>query len=120
MAEASNTPTPNLPTRIDWRTELAKFRRPGLAQIGILAGVAALLALLVVGALWVNTPNYDVLYRGLADADAGQIMEVIETIAHMAEKNNHDVMQVVHEIEGLRQIAETLKQQVSQFKTRGI
>ena len=51
MAEASNTPTPNLPTRIDWRTELAKFRRPGLAQIGILAGVAALLALLVVGAL---------------------------------------------------------------------
>lgn len=78
MAEASNTPTPNLPTRIDWRTELAKFRRPGLAQIGILAGVAALLALLVVGALWVNTPNYDVLYRGLADADAGQIMEALQ------------------------------------------
>ncbi len=51
---------------------------------------------------------------------AGQIASNIETIAHMAEKNNHDVMQVVHEIEGLRQIAETLKQQVSQFKTRGI
>ena len=78
MAEASNAPPPNPPARIDWRAELAKFRRPGPAQIGVLAGVAALLALLVALALWYNAPTYDVLYRGLADADAGQIMEALQ------------------------------------------
>lgn len=78
MAEANNGSSANPPTRFDWRSELAKFRRPGPIQIGILAGVAALLALLVAGALWVNTPTYDVLYRGLAEADAGQIMEALQ------------------------------------------
>lgn len=78
MAEANTAPLSNVPARTDWRTELAKFRRPGAAQIGILAGIAALLALIVVAALWVNTPNYDTLYRGLADADAGQIMEALQ------------------------------------------
>ncbi len=78
MAEANNAPISNPPARIDWRAELAKFRRPGLAQIGILAGTAAVLALLVVLALWYNAPTYDVLYRGLAEADAGQIMEALQ------------------------------------------
>lgn len=78
MAEANNGSPPNPPTPFDWRSELAKFRRPGPAQLGILAGVAALLALLVAGALWVNTPTYDVLYRGLEEADAGQIMEALQ------------------------------------------
>jgi len=78
VAEANNAPPPSPPARIDWRAELAKFRRPGPAQIGILAGVAALLALLVALALWYNAPTYDVLYRGLADADAGQIMEALQ------------------------------------------
>ncbi|MBK8962840.1 MAG: flagellar M-ring protein FliF [Candidatus Competibacteraceae bacterium] len=78
MADAESAPVPNPPARIDWRREFGKFRRPGPAQIGILAGVAALLALLVAGALWLNTPTYDVLYRGLAEADAGQIMEALQ------------------------------------------
>ncbi len=78
MAEANNAPPSSPPAGIDWRAELAKFRRPGPAQIGILAGVAALLALLVAGTLWVNAPTYDVLYRGLAEADAGQIMEALQ------------------------------------------
>jgi flagellar M-ring protein FliF len=38
----------------------------------------ALLALLVVGALWLNTATYDVLYRGLAEADAGQMMDALQ------------------------------------------
>jgi flagellar M-ring protein FliF len=78
VAEANNAPPSNPPARIDWRAELAKFRRPGPAQIGMLAGAAALLALLVALALWVNAPTYDVLYRGLAEADAGQIMEALQ------------------------------------------
>ena len=47
MAEANNAPPSNPSTRFDWRGELTKFRRPGPVQIGILAGVVALLALLV-------------------------------------------------------------------------
>ena len=78
MAEAESAPIPNPPARIDWRGALARFRRPGPAQIGVLAGLAALLALAVAGALWLNAPTYDVLYRGLADADAGQIMEALQ------------------------------------------
>lgn len=81
MAGASNLPIPNPSAGIDWRAALAKFRRPGPMQIGILAGVAALLALMVAGALWLNTPTYDALYRGLAEADAGQIMEALQKAA---------------------------------------
>lgn len=78
MAEASNGSTPNPPAPFDWRGSLAKFRHPGPAQIGILAGGAAVLALLVALALWYNAPTYDVLYRGLAEADAGQMMEALQ------------------------------------------
>jgi flagellar M-ring protein FliF len=81
VAGASNPPIPNPSAGIDWRAALAKFRRPGPAQIGILAGLAALLALMVAGALWLNTPTYDALYRGLAEADAGQIMEALQKAA---------------------------------------
>lgn len=78
MAQENNGSPPNLPVPFDWSGELAKFRRPGPAQIGILAGIAALVALLVAGALWINAPAYDVLYRGLAEADAGQIMDALQ------------------------------------------
>lgn len=77
-AEANNGSPPSPPARIDWRGELAKFRQPGAAQIGILAGAMALLALLTALALWYAAPTYDVLYRGLAEEDAGQIMEALQ------------------------------------------
>jgi len=38
----------------------------------------ALLALLTALALWYAAPTYDVLYRGLAEEDAGQIMEALQ------------------------------------------
>ncbi|MCB1769477.1 MAG: hypothetical protein KDJ31_07250, partial [Candidatus Competibacteraceae bacterium] len=78
MAEDNNGSPPNSLARVDWRAELEKFRRPGPAQIGIMAGAALLLGLLVALALWYSTPAYNVLYRGLAEQDAGQIMEALQ------------------------------------------
>ncbi|MCP5195791.1 MAG: flagellar M-ring protein FliF [Gammaproteobacteria bacterium] len=78
MAEENNGSPPSPPARIDWRAELEKFRQPGTTQLGIIAGVVALLALLVVLILWYNAPTYNVLYRGLAEEDAGQIMEALQ------------------------------------------
>ncbi|TVR65169.1 MAG: flagellar basal body M-ring protein FliF [Candidatus Competibacteraceae bacterium] len=78
MAEATPGPAPNLPAPFDWRSWLAAFRHPGPSQIGIMAGGAALLALLITAALWYGAPRYDVLYRGLAEADAGQIMDALQ------------------------------------------
>ncbi len=81
MAEQNNGSLANPsipPAPFDWSGWLAKFRHPGPTQIGILASAAALLALLVAGVLWFNAANYDVLYRGLAEADAGQIMEALQ------------------------------------------
>lgn len=62
----------------DWREWLEKFRRPGPAQIGIMVGAAAVVALLVALVLWANSPNYEVLYRGLSETDAGQVMEALQ------------------------------------------
>ncbi len=78
MAEANTGPAPNLPVPFDWRGWLTAFRNPGPSQIGIMAGGAALLALLVTVVLWYSAPSYDVLYRGLAEADAGQIMDALQ------------------------------------------
>ena len=78
MAEANTGPAPNLPVPFDWRGWLAAFRHPGPTQIGVMAGGAALLALLVTAVLWYSAPRYDVLYRGLAESDAGQIMDALQ------------------------------------------
>lgn len=78
MAEDTNGSPPSPSAGIDWRAELDKFRRPGPAQIGIMAGFAALLALLIALALWYSAPTYDVLYRGLAEGDAGEIMDALQ------------------------------------------
>ena len=78
MAEANTGPAPNPPVPFDWRGWLAAFRNPGPSQIGLMAGGAALLALLVTAVLWYGAPRYDVLYRGLAEADAGQIMDALQ------------------------------------------
>ena len=78
MAEENNGSPPTPLARVDWRAELEKFRQPGPAQIGIMAGAALLLALLVALALWYSAPTYHVLYSGLAEEDAGQIMEALQ------------------------------------------
>lgn len=74
MAATDNTPQ----NQAGWRDGIARFRQPGPAQIAILVGTIALIALLVMAAVWYSAPNYDVLYRGLAEEDAGQIMEALQ------------------------------------------
>ena len=103
MAEDNNG-LPSPPAPFDWRSELAKFRRPGPAQIGILAGLAALLALLVAGTLWLNVPTYDVLYRGLAEADAGQIMDALQkaNIPFKVDQRNGALMVPVDQVHPAR------------------
>ena len=76
MAEADNAP--NSQNQGGWRGGLMRFRQPGPAQIAILAGIVALVALLVAVGMWYTAPVYDVLYRGLAEEDAGQIMEALQ------------------------------------------
>lgn len=76
MAAADNAPNPQ--NQSGWRGGLARFRQPGPVQIGILVGIVALLALLVAVGMWYTAPTYDVLYRGLAEEDAGQIMEALQ------------------------------------------
>jgi flagellar M-ring protein FliF len=61
----------------DWRAWLEKFRKPGPAQIGIIVGTAAAVALVIALTLWSTSPAYEVLYHSLSEIDAGQIMEAL-------------------------------------------
>lgn len=78
MAEETVEQAPEQNTAGDWRAWLAKLRQPALPQLGLMVGVAAVLALLIALALWSSAPSYEVLYHGLADADAGEIMAVLQ------------------------------------------
>jgi flagellar M-ring protein FliF len=77
MTEESVKAIADQPTQWDWRIWLAKFRKPGPAQIGIMVGTAATVALLIALTLWSTTPAYEVLYHSLSETDAGQIMEAL-------------------------------------------
>jgi len=46
--------------------------------LGAAAALALLVAILVSTALWVNQPAYRPLYAGLADKEAGQVMEALQ------------------------------------------
>lgn len=57
-------------------------------QIGVLAGLAISVALGVYVALWVQTPNYTVLFSNLNDKDTGQVIESLNK-ADIAYKIDH-------------------------------
>ncbi|MDQ2694472.1 MAG: flagellar M-ring protein FliF, partial [Pseudomonadota bacterium] len=62
----------------DWRARVDRLRRAGPPKPGVLVGVAAAVAVAVALALWSSAAGYAVLYRGLPEADAGQIMEALQ------------------------------------------
>jgi len=51
---------------------------PALRQIGLMIGLAASVALGVAVVLWSQEPNYTVLYAGLGNKDAGQVVEALK------------------------------------------
>ncbi len=51
---------------------------PILRQLGLMIGLAASVALGVAVVLWSQTPNYRVLYSGLASQDAAQIADALQ------------------------------------------
>src|SRR5262249_18783032 len=48
-------------------------------KVGLLAGIAAVIALLAVVLLWARTPEYRVLYSNLSDRDGGGVSAAIAT-----------------------------------------
>jgi flagellar M-ring protein FliF len=50
---------------------------PGLKQVGLLAGVAAAIAVAIWLVLWSQGQNYTVLYGQLSDRESGQVMDAL-------------------------------------------
>src|SRR5271155_3079636 len=50
---------------------------PGLKQVGLLAGVAAALAVAIWLVLWSQGQNYTVLYGQLSERESGQVMDAL-------------------------------------------
>lgn len=62
-----------------WRERLGPLPAiPGGQVLGAAAALALLVAILVSTALWVHQPAYRPLYAGLADKEAGQVMEALQ------------------------------------------
>ncbi len=49
-------------------------------KVGLLAGIAAVIALAAVALLWVRTPEYRVLYSNLSDKDGGEVLASLGTL----------------------------------------
>jgi flagellar M-ring protein FliF len=49
-------------------------------KVGLLAGIAAVIALLAVVLLWARTPEYRVLYSNLSDRDGGEVLAALNTL----------------------------------------
>jgi len=49
-------------------------------KVGLLAGIAAVIALLAVVLLWARTPEYRVLYSNLSDRDGGDVIAALGTL----------------------------------------
>jgi flagellar M-ring protein FliF len=49
-------------------------------KVGLLAGIAAVVALAVVAVLWARTPEYRVLYSNLSDRDGGDVIAGLATL----------------------------------------
>ncbi len=67
---------------------------PALRQIGLMIGLAASVALGVAVVLWSQEPNYTVLYAGLGNKDAGQVVDALKKtgIAFEVDQNTGAVM----------------------------
>jgi len=51
-----------------------------LQKVGLLAGIAAVIALFTVALLWARTPEYRVLFSNLSDRDGGEVLAALGTL----------------------------------------
>lgn len=65
------------PARAGWRDWLMRVRTPGPWMYGAIALGALLLATIVAVALWANRTDFQPIFHGLSEADAGQILEAL-------------------------------------------
>ena len=56
------------------------FKLPMTRQIGLMLALAIVVALGVAVVLWAQAPSYDLLYAGMADKDATEILEALDKI----------------------------------------
>ncbi len=76
MATITDTAAPN-----PLQTPLALWRRLSMNQrMGLLAGLAALVALLVVSLMWGRVQSYQVLYTNLSQADGGSVIAELQKL----------------------------------------
>ncbi len=76
MATLTDTAPPNA-----LQAPLALWRRLSVNQrVGLLAGLAALVALLVVSLMWARVQSYQVLYTNLSQADGGSVIAELQKL----------------------------------------
>ncbi|MCL6555245.1 MAG: flagellar M-ring protein FliF [Burkholderiales bacterium] len=68
-----------LATQPSLLTQLSGFRELSNSQkLGLILGVAAIIALLVAGWLWYRTPTYQVLFSNLSEKDGGAVIAALQ------------------------------------------
>ncbi len=77
---------------------------PALRQIGLMIGLAASVALGVAVVLWSQEPNYTVLYAGLSNKDAAEVVEALKKtgIAYEIDQNTGAVMVAANRVRDAR------------------
>ena len=80
MADAtqSTLDLPDAPPRPAQRLQQAFERLPSQQRIALLGGVALLIAIVVATLLWTRSPQYNVLFSGLNDQDAGAVLAALQ------------------------------------------
>lgn len=80
MAEAtqSTLDLPDASSRPVQRLQQAFERLPNQQRIALLGGVALLIAIVVAALLWTRSPQYNVLFSGLNDQDAGAVLSALQ------------------------------------------
>lgn len=79
MDVAEKKPTERFSDLGAWREHLGSLpAMPGARALGATVALASLIAMLVSAALWIQQPAYRLLYMGLADKEAGQVMEALQ------------------------------------------
>jgi flagellar M-ring protein FliF len=111
MADTGIAPTtPQGPTRVSTRgvarhdSVLGMLRTPVARQMLLLAGIAAAVALGVAIVLWSRGPNFSLLYAGLAQKDAADIVQTLQTgdVSYKLGSNGTSIFVPAGDVDSLR------------------